>query len=219
MPREQTTSVMNPWMPFAEMWTRMSEQMTKNFFEANRAAAAAFGMSSLSDNGSTTGDAPAPTLDTSVDGMAYRVPDWEFEESAESVEDLAVGSIVSFSKEVTDDDVQSFARASGDTNRLHLDEDFARESRFGGRIVHGTLVAGLISAALARLPLMTVYLSQDLTFRQPVEIGDVVTADCEIVEDLGDSRYRLSTTVTNEDGDIVVDGEAMVLIDDIPHEE
>lgn len=216
MASDQATSVMNPWMPFAEMWTRMSEQMTKNFFEANRAAAAAFGITSPSDSGSTSVDAPAPTLDTDVDGMAYRVPDWEFDRSAQSFEDLSVGTTVTFSKEVTDDDVQSFARASGDTNRLHLDEEFAQESRFGGRIVHGTLVAGLISAALARLPLMTVYLSQDLTFRQPVEIGDTVTADCEIIEDLGDGRYRLSTTVTNDDGDIVVDGEAMVLIDDIP---
>ena len=219
MPRDQGTSVMNPWMPFAEMWTQMSEQMTKGFFEANRAAAAAFGFAPDKNGNTPTGDAPAPTVDTPVDGMAYRVPDWEFEGSAESIEDLTVGAHVSFSKEVTDEDVQSFARASGDTNRLHLDEDFAKESRFGGRIVHGTLVAGLISAALARLPRMTVYLSQDLTFRQPVEIGDVITADCEVVEDLGDGRYRLSTTVTNEAGDIVVDGEAMVLIDDIPQDD
>jgi len=216
MPRDHATSMLNPWMPFAEMWTQMSEQMTRGFFEANRATAAAFGFLPDNNGDTPTGEAPAPTVETPVDGMAYRVPDWEFEGSADTIEELAVGAHVSFSKEVTDEDVRSFARASGDTNRLHLDEAFAKETRFGGRIVHGTLVAGLISAALARLPLTTVYLSQDLTFRQPVEIGDVVTADCEVVEDLGDGRYRLSTTVTNGEGDIVVDGEAMVLIDDIP---
>ena len=218
MPRDQVTSVMTPWMSFAELWTRMSEQMTRSFVEANRATAAAFG---LPTNGSSTepGDAPPPTVETPVDGMAYRVPEWEFKGSAATAEELAIGTRVSFSKEVTDDDVRSFARASGDTNRLHLDEDFARDTRFGGRIVHGTLVAGLISAALARLPLVTVYLSQDLTFRQPVEIGDVVTAECEIIEDIGDGRYRLSTTVTNEANDVVVEGEAMVLIDDIPDDD
>lgn len=218
MPPDQATSVMNPWMPFAELWTRMSGQMTRNFLEANRAAAAAFGLTTGGENGDSTKEAPAPTVETSVDGMAYRVPDWNFEGSAETIDDVAVGATVTFSKEVTDTDVRSFARASGDTNRLHLDEEFAQDSRFGTRIVHGTLVAGLISAALARLPEMTVYLSQDLTFRQPVEIGDVVTADCEVVEDLGDGRYRLTTTVTNDEGDVVVDGEAIVLIDDIPTE-
>lgn len=216
MPRDHATSVMNPWKPFAEMWTRMSQQMTKSFFEANRAAATAFGLTPRRLRDDSPPDAPAPTVETPVDGVAYRVPDWEFEGSADSIEDLTVGASVSFSKEITDADVRSFARASGDTNRLHLDESYASNSRFGGRIVHGTLVAGLISAALARLPLTTVYLSQDLTFRQPVEVGELLTADCEIVEDLQDGRYRLSTTVTNGGGDIVVEGEAMVLIDDVP---
>ena len=89
-------------------------------------------------------------------------------------------------------------------------------TRFGGRIVHGTLVSGLISAALARLPGLTIYLSQDLEFLKPVEIGDRLTAVVEIVEDIGNGRYRLTTSVENEDAEPVIDGEAVVIIDEPP---
>jgi len=73
----------------------------------------------------------------------------------------------------------------------------------------------LISAALARLPGSVVYLSQDLEFRAPVRIGDEVTATIEIVEDLGGDQYRIQTTVVKGD-DAVIEGEAVVLIDEPP---
>jgi 3-hydroxybutyryl-CoA dehydratase len=111
--------------------------------------------------------------------------------------------------------VERFAAASGDTNPLHLDGEWAEETRFEGRIAHGTLVAGTISAALARLPGGVIYLSQDLEFRAPVRIDDRVTADVEVVEDLGEGRFRLRTTVESE-GATVIDGEAVVLIEDVP---
>ena len=120
-----------------------------------------------------------------------------------------------FTKTLSEDDVDRFAAASGDINPLHLDEEWASETRFGGRIVHGTLAAGLVSAALARLPGTVVYLSQDLKFRAPARIGDRVTAEAAIVEALGDDRYRLRTTVESEE-DRVIDGEAVVLIDEAP---
>jgi acyl dehydratase len=63
---------------------------------------------------------------------------------------------------------------------------------------------------------MTIYLSQDLEFRRPASIGEELTAVCEIVEDLGDNQYRLTTEVRNADGETVIDGEAVVLIDDLP---
>jgi len=146
----------------------------------------------------------------------YERDDWAFESVSGAEAGVAVGDRVEFSKTVDDDDVRSFAEVSGDTNRLHLDEEFAAETRFGGRIVHGTLVAALISAALARLPGLTIYLSQDLSFLDPVRIGERLTAVCEVVESLGRSRYVVTTDVLDEDGETVVEGEAVVVIDDLP---
>jgi acyl dehydratase/CBS domain-containing protein len=148
---------------------------------------------------------------------AYGDEDWTFEQ--EGVEDgLAVGDRVSFSKRLSEDDVAAFAEATGDTNRVHLDEAFAEGTRFGGRIAHGILTAGTISAALARIPGLTIYLSQELYFLGPVEIGETVTAVCEVLESLGNGRFRLSTGVYGEDGDAVVEGEAVVLVEPLPAE-
>ncbi|MFB6123888.1 MAG: MaoC family dehydratase [Haloferacaceae archaeon] len=147
--------------------------------------------------------------------LAYSTPEWDVERTTDVPGEVSVGDTVRFSKQLTEEEVAQFAHVSGDTNRLHLDPEFAEESRFGRQIVHGTLVSGLISAALARLPGgMTVYLSQDLQFLQPVDVGETVTAICEVVEDLGDGRFRLTTVVENEAGDAVIDGEAIVLVDD-----
>ena len=119
-------------------------------------------------------------------------------------------------KTVAEEDVRAFAEASGDTNRLHLDGPFAAKSRFGEQIVHGTLVAGLISAALARLPGLTIYLSQELSFLGPVPIGERVTAECAVIEPLGENQFRLSTDVLDSQGETVIDGEAVVLSDPLP---
>lgn len=147
---------------------------------------------------------------------AYEREDWQFESYCVADEGCQVGDRVVFSKTISDEDVRTFAEVSGDTNRLHLDDDFAAETRFSHRIVHGTLVSGLISSALARLPGLTIYLSQDLSFLKPVDIGDRVTATCEIVEDLGRGRFMLTTDVTDGDDDLVVEGEAVVIIDETP---
>lgn len=112
--------------------------------------------------------------------------------------------------------VNAFAEASGDINRLHLNEKFAAGTRFGDRIVHGTLIGGLIRAALARLPGLTIYLSESLEFKGPAFIGSMLTAHCEIVEDLDWGRYRLTSRVINQDGEELVNGEAVVFIDDLP---
>ncbi|CCQ34192.1 phosphate butyryltransferase protein [Halorhabdus tiamatea SARL4B] len=143
------------------------------------------------------------------------LPGWEWERTVEDSDAVDVGDSVTFSKEISDDDVTSFAAASGDTNPLHLEDDYAAETRFGGRIAHGMLVGGLISAALARFPGTVVYLSQDFEFKGPVRIGDRATAEVEVVETLDGGRYRLSTQVL-VDGEAVIDGEAVVLIDEEP---
>lgn len=148
-------------------------------------------------------------------GPDEEIPDWEAEVSAETPADLSVGDQFVFAKTLSEEDVRGFARASGDTNPLHLDGEYAEQTRFDGRIVHGTLVAGLVSAALARMPGVVVYLSQDLEFHAPARIGERVTADCELIEVRDDSRYRLSTVVHRE-GTTLIDGEAVVLVDDSP---
>ncbi len=149
---------------------------------------------------------------------AYEKDDWSFECSRLSETDTTVGDKVEFSKTLSEHDVERYAEVSGDTNRLHLEEAYAEETRFGKRIVHGSLVSGLISAALARLPGLTIYVSQDLSFLSPVEIGEQVTAACEIVGTFGQNKYELTTDVFDEDGQKVVEGEAAVLIDELPAE-
>jgi acyl dehydratase len=144
------------------------------------------------------------------------LPEWHVERDVS--EELGIGDTVRFEKTISRRDVERFAAASGDTNPMHLDDEWAENTRFDGRIVHGILASGLLSAAIARLPGVVIYLSQDLEFRAPVRIGDAVTATVEIVEDLGDDRYRIETTATADD-ERAIDGEAVVLIDDVPAEE
>lgn len=149
----------------------------------------------------------------------YEDEDWEIERHDEDADDIVgVGDRVRFSKTLSEADVERFAEASGDTNRLHLDDAFARESRFGRRIAHGVLTAGVVSGALARLPGQVVYLSQELSFLGPVDLGERVTAVCEVISDLGNNRYRLATAVRDDDGELVLDGEAVVLVEPLPEE-
>ena len=126
---------------------------------------------------------------------------------------ITVGDSTSLSKTIGEVDVTLYAAVSLDTNPAHLDEVHAADTPFGKRIAHGMLTAGLISACLGtRLPGPgTIYLSQDLKFRAPVFLGDTITATVEVValEDKG--RVRMRTTCTNQKGDLVVDGEAVVL--------
>ncbi len=107
-----------------------------------------------------------------------------------------------------------YAAVSMDMNPIHLDEEIAAQSRFGGRIAHGMLSAGLISAVLGNhLPGPgTVYMGQSLTFRAPVKIGSTVRAMVEII-DLNPAKKRatLRTTCTVKET-VVIDGEASVLV-------
>jgi len=148
--------------------------------------------------------------------MAYENADWEVECVGLSDDELNVGDRVEFSKTISEQDVRTFAAVSGDTNRLHLDSEYAAATRFGRRITHGTLVSGLVSAALARLPGLTIYLSQDLSFLGPVGIGERVTAVCEVTGRFGQDKYELTTDVSGEDGEQVIEGEATVMIDELP---
>ncbi|SEQ45304.1 MaoC family dehydratase [Natrinema salaciae] len=202
----------------AEQWTSISKHVVNSYVEANNALLAAMGFDPADEEPSAAQPALETTTSASTAEIAFGDENWIMERSADDYASLGVGDYVRFSKPIADADVTAFAQVSGDTNRLHLESDFAEGTQFGGRIAHGTLVAGTISAALARLPGVTVYLSQDLEFTGPVHIGETVTAECEIVEDLGGDRYRLHTTVSREDEVTVIDGEAVVIINELPAE-
>lgn len=129
-------------------------------------------------------------------------------------EKLEIGMYDSLGKTVTESDVVIFAGTSLDVNPLHLNEEYAKTTMFKGRIAHGMIGAGLISAVLGtKLPGQgTIYLSQNLKFIAPVKIGDTITAKVEIIE-LTDPKkmVKLRTTCVNQDGVLVIDGEAKVL--------
>lgn len=190
-----------------DTWAETSAHVFDSVVAANRAAFAALGVEPT-----TNDEVPAERIEPDED-----LPEWHAETTAETAEELSVGDRFEFTKTITDEDIRGFAAASGDTNPLHLDDEFAEQTRFRGRIAHGTLVGGLISAALARVPGLVIYLSQDLEFHNPVRVDDCITAECEIVEDLGNSQYRLTTRVLDGE-DVVIDGEAVILVDDLPEE-
>lgn len=196
---------------FLRSWQAMSEAALAGVRATNKAMFAPLEASMSMANGTetTNGQQRMP----SIPSLEYEQDNWTFERTVDNLEDIAVGDSVRFTKQLSEDDVEAFAAMTGDTNRLHLNDEYAEKTRFGGRIVHGTLVSGMISAALARLPGLTIYLSQTVEFIGPVELGETLTAIVEVVEDLGKGQYRLATTIENADGELVVDGEAVVLID------
>ena len=134
------------------------------------------------------------------------------------LEDLAVGTTASFAKTVTDADIVLYAGISGDTNPVHLDDEFAAGTMFKGRIAHGMLTAAFISAVLgAKMPGPgAIYLSQNLRFRGPVRPGDTVRARATVTAiDPAKRRVTLGTTCTVRDA-VVVDGEAVVMVPSRP---
>ncbi len=127
-----------------------------------------------------------------------------------------IGDTATLSKTITDDEIRIFADLVGDHNSVHVDDDFAQKSRFGRRIAHGMLSASLISAALgSKLPgAGAVYLSQTFQFVAPVYPGDTVTARVTITKIREDKPIiTLETVCTNQHGEPVVKGEAVVFAD------
>ena len=130
------------------------------------------------------------------------------------LEDLSVGQSAMRSRTVTEADIDAFADVTGDRNPVHLDEAYAKQTNFQGRIAHGMLSAGYISAVLGvDLPGPgAIYLSQSLRFRRPVRIGDTVEAKVTVgAIDLDKGRVTLQT-VCSVGGKTVVDGEAVVMV-------
>lgn len=129
------------------------------------------------------------------------------------IEDLEIGMMRSVTKQITDLDIELFAQVSTDRNPVHLDDDYAMDTIFEGRIAHGMLTAGLISAVIGeQLPGHgTVYLGQSLKFLAPVRPGDIVTAEVEVLDiDHAKRRVQLGTRCLVKDKP-VLRGEATVL--------
>lgn len=129
------------------------------------------------------------------------------------IEDLQVGMTASYAKTITEADIVLFAGVSGDINAMHLNEEYAKTTPFGGRIAHGFLTGSLISAVIGnRLPGPgTIYLSQQMRFKAPVRAGETVEATVTVQSvDVVKARAVLQT-VCKVAGKVVIDGEATVM--------
>jgi 3-hydroxybutyryl-CoA dehydratase len=122
---------------------------------------------------------------------------------AAPVEDMTatVGDAATASLTVRAETIERYAALVGDDNPLHTDPEYAAETILEGRVAHGMLSGGVISAALADLPGDVVYLSQDLEFTAPVRPGDTVVASVEVVESLGEGRVRVRTVAHAAEGE------------------
>ncbi|WP_027893056.1 MaoC family dehydratase [Calidithermus chliarophilus] len=128
-----------------------------------------------------------------------------------------VGDAASYSQTISEASIAMFVGAVGDTNPLHVDAEYAKKSRFGGRIAQGILVAGLISTCIGtKLPgVGAVYLGQSLKFLRPTHVGDTITATVTVTAIREDKPIlTLQTVCTNQRGERVIEGEATVLYEE-----
>jgi 3-hydroxybutyryl-CoA dehydratase len=130
------------------------------------------------------------------------------------LEDLKVGMTACYARTVTEADVVLFAGISGDNNPVHMNEEFAKETLFQGRIAHGMLSASFISTVLGtKLPGPgCIYLSQNLKFRAPVRTGDTVSATATITEIVAEKKRVVMTTTCSVRNTVVLEGEAVVMV-------
>jgi 3-hydroxybutyryl-CoA dehydratase len=128
-----------------------------------------------------------------------------------------VGDTATFSKTITDADVLLFAAVSGDNYPLHVDEEYAKTTRFGRRAVHGMLSASLASTVVGLMLQKPggIYVEQALRFRRPVFLGDTLTATAEVIELIpAERRMRVRIRITNQNGKVVVEGDGLLQKDE-----
>lgn len=130
-----------------------------------------------------------------------------------TIDQLQVGDSASVTRRISQSDIDAFARISGDDNPAHVDAVWAAESPFEGRLVHGILTAGLVSAVLGtELPGPgAIYMSQTLRWIAPVRPGDVLTATATITEIIAEKGRIVLETVVRRGEDSVLTGEALVM--------
>ena len=129
-------------------------------------------------------------------------------------EDIQVGDKATFSKTMTESDIFAFSAITGDFNPIHVNVEFAKESIFKQRVVHGMLTAGLVDQTLTHIGgAGNIHLSQFVKFMAPVHIGDTVTVISEVAsKDAGKNRVTVKSAVTNQAGKTVLEGEALIMI-------
>ncbi len=128
-----------------------------------------------------------------------------------------IGFKTTHEKTITEKDIDNFAEVSGDFNPIHMSQEYAEKTFFGGRIAHGVISIGLISAALAKIPGLVIYLSQTVKFLKPVRIGDTITVIAEVVEARKDKGIiTLNNTCLNQGGETVVEGESVLRLYEVP---
>ena len=130
--------------------------------------------------------------------------------------DIKIGDKSVFEKTITEADVFAFAGICGDFNPLHVSEKFAKNSMFKGRIAHGLLVAALIDYTLTDIVgLGGIHISQLCRFKAPVKIGDTITVESELVgKGEEKNRFKINSTLKNQDGVVVLIGEAEGMLPD-----
>ena len=130
---------------------------------------------------------------------------------------IKVGDKAHFSKTITESDIHSFSAMTADFNPIHVDEVYATTSalgkKMGGRIAQGMLSASLFSTLVGMyIPGKgALYVSQTCNFRRPVKIGDTLRAECEVLEKMEKFRVRMAMRCINQNGEVVVDGEALAI--------
>jgi 3-hydroxybutyryl-CoA dehydratase len=133
--------------------------------------------------------------------------------TGKTIHEISIGDGASLAKTISETDIYLYAGITGDFNPAHIDECYASHTFFKSRIAHGMLIAGFISAILGtRFPGPgTIYIRQALSFLAPVRIGDTITASVEVIERHPEkNRIRLKTICRNQEGIMVLDGEALV---------
>jgi 3-hydroxybutyryl-CoA dehydratase len=133
--------------------------------------------------------------------------------SGKTINEIKVGDSAEFAKTISEADIYLFAGVTGDLNPFHVNEEYSRKTFFKGRIAHGMLLAGFISTVVGcKLPGPgAIYVKQELNFMAPARIGDTITARATVIEVITEkNRVVLRTTCTNQNDEIVLDGEAML---------
>jgi acyl dehydratase len=124
-----------------------------------------------------------------------------------------VGFKLTYDRVITAEDIDLFAKVSGDFNPVHVNEDYAKTTLFKGRIAHGAYSQALLSATMAKLPGLVIFMNQTLGFKNPVRIGDTITAIAEVISVKKDKGIvTMKNSCVNQKGETVVEGEASVRI-------
>jgi 3-hydroxybutyryl-CoA dehydratase len=130
-------------------------------------------------------------------------------------EEIEIGETASITKMISETDIVNFAGIIGDFNPVHVNPEYAKTTMFGERIAHGMLTASFISTLVGCcIPgVNALYLSQEVKFVRPVKIGDTITATAEVIEKI-DAKRRviMTTTITNQRGEVVVSGKATTMV-------